>query len=114
MAAAASFPLLLGMAVLAGLGGNVQHPLASALVARAYDGRRRGLAIGTLNFAGDLGKLAAPGLVTVVAPGFGWRATLVGLGLFGVLFSTVFGFGRKWVVPPSAVGRHKLHLVRAS
>ena len=103
MAAAASFPLLLGMAVLAGLGGNLQHPLAASLVARAYAGRRRGLAIGTLNFAGDLGKLAAPGLVTVIAPGFGWRATLVGLGLFGVLFSAVVGLARKWVRPPIAL-----------
>jgi FSR family fosmidomycin resistance protein-like MFS transporter len=102
MAAAASFPLLLGMAVLAGLGGNLQHPLAASLVARAYAGRRRGLAIGTLNFAGDLGKLAAPGLVTVVAPGFGWRATLVGLGVFGVFFSAAIGLARKWVRPPSA------------
>jgi len=101
MATAASFPLLLAMAVLAGLGGSVQHPLAASLVARAYAGRRRGLAIGTLNFAGDLGKLAAPGLVTVVAPGFGWRATLVGLGLFGVLFSAAIGRARKWVGPPS-------------
>src|ERR1700687_3770574 len=52
MAVATSFPLLLGMAVLAGLGGNLQHPLAASLVARAYAGGRRGLAIGTLNFAG--------------------------------------------------------------
>src|SRR5450432_3436631 len=95
MAAATSFPLLLGMAVLAGLGGNLQHPLAASLVARAYAGRRRGLAIGTLNFAGDLGKLAAPGLVTVVAPGFGWRAALVSLGLFGVVFSAGVGLARK-------------------
>ena len=103
MAAAASFPLLLGMAVLAGLGGNLQHPLAASLVARAYAGGRRGLAIGTLNFAGDLGKLAAPGLVTVVAPGFGWRVTLVGLGLFGVLFSAAVGLARRWVRPPAAL-----------
>src|SRR5579859_2419445 len=103
MAAAASFPVLLGMAVLAGLGGNLQHPLAASLVARAYAGRRRGLAIGSLNFAGDLGKLAAPGLVTVVAPGFGWRLTLVGLGLFGVLFSAVVGLARRWVQPPRHV-----------
>jgi FSR family fosmidomycin resistance protein-like MFS transporter len=99
MAAAASFPLLLGMAVLAGLGGNVQHPLAASLVARAYEGRRRGLAIGTLNFAGDLGKLAAPALVIAAAPSFGWRATLVGLGVFGVAFSVVFGFAGKWIAP---------------
>lgn len=103
MAAAASFPLLLGMAVLAGLGGNLQHPLAASLVARAYAGGRRGLAIGTLNFAGDLGKLAAPGLVTVVAPGFGWRVTLVGLGLFGVLFSAAVGLAHRWVRPPDAL-----------
>jgi FSR family fosmidomycin resistance protein-like MFS transporter len=102
MAAAASFPLLLGTAVLAGLGGNVQHPVAASLVARAYEGRHRGLAIGTLNFAGDLGKLAAPGLVILVAPALGWRATLIGLGLFGVAFSAVIGVAGKWVGPPSA------------
>jgi FSR family fosmidomycin resistance protein-like MFS transporter len=101
MAAAASFPLLLGMAVLAGLGGNLQHPLASTMVARAYEGRRRGLAIGTLNFAGDLGKLAAPGIVTVLTPGLGWRATLIGLGVFGVVFSAVVGLARPWVRPPA-------------
>ncbi|MGI9148369.1 MAG: MFS transporter [Chloroflexota bacterium] len=102
MAAATSLPMLLGVAVLAGVGGNVQHPLAASLVARAYDGRRRGLAIGTLNFAGDLGKLAAPGLVVVVAPTLGWRATLVGLGLFGLVFSGVFGLAGKWVRPLGA------------
>ena len=50
-------------AFLAGLGGNFQHPCASTMVARAFDRGRRGTAIGTLNFAGDLGKMAAPALV---------------------------------------------------
>jgi MFS family permease len=101
MAAAGTFPLLLGAAVLGGLGGNLQHPLAAAMVARAYEGRRRGLAIGTLNFAGDLGKLAAPVLVTLVTLAFGWRVTLAGLSVFGVIFSIAVGLGRTWVRPPA-------------
>lgn len=100
MAAAAGFVALLGAALVGGLGGNVQHPLASAMVARVYDTGRRATAIGTLNFAGDLGKMAAPALVTLVTVAFGWRATLLGLGTFGLLFSLGFGLARGWVHPP--------------
>jgi MFS transporter, FSR family, fosmidomycin resistance protein len=101
MALAGTFPLLLVAAVLGGLGGNLQHPLAAALVARAYEGRRRGVAIGTLNFSGDLGKLAAPALVTLVTLAFGWRATLAALGAFGIAFSVVFALGQTWARPPT-------------
>jgi FSR family fosmidomycin resistance protein-like MFS transporter len=101
MAAATTFPLLLGTAALAGLGGNIQHPLASAMVARAYEGGRRGTAIGTLNFAGDLGKMAAPALVALVTLSFGWRTTLVALGVFGLLFSIGVALARSWVRPPA-------------
>jgi FSR family fosmidomycin resistance protein-like MFS transporter len=102
MAFAGTFPLLLAAAVLGGLGGNLQHPLAAALVARTYEGRKRGLAIGTLNFSGDLGKLTAPALVTFVTLAFGWRVTLVALGLFGIAFSVAFALSRTWVRPPVA------------
>ncbi len=111
MAAASTFPVLLGMAVLGGLGGSVQHPLASSMVARAYEergaarGARRATAIGTLNFAGDLGKMAAPALVALVALPFGWRTTLVTLGLFGLVFSLGIGLARPWVRPPDLFAR---------
>ena len=106
MAWASTFPLLLGAAVLGGVGGSVQHPLASSMVARAYEQGwaargGRATAIGTLNFAGDLGKMAAPVLVALVALPFGWRATLVALGLFGLLFSLGIGLVRPWVRPPA-------------
>jgi MFS family permease len=101
MALTTSFPMLLGAAVLAGLGGNVQHPLAASLVARAYESGRRGLAIGTLNFAGDLGKLASPGLVTVLTLTAGWRTTLTALAVFGVIFSAAVAVARRWVQPPT-------------
>jgi MFS transporter, FSR family, fosmidomycin resistance protein len=100
MAATSGLGLLLLASLLGGLGGNVQHPLASAMVARAYEGGRRAAAIGTLNFAGDLGKVAAPALVTLTAVSLGWRTTLVLLGVFGLVFSVAVGLARHWVDPP--------------
>ena len=84
----------------AGLGGNFQHPLASTMVARAFEGGRRGTAIGTLNFAGDLGKMAAPALVGLIALPFGWRAALLALGVFGLVFSVGVWLLKAWVNPP--------------
>ena len=102
MAAATSFPVLLILAIVAGLGGNFQHPLASTMVARAFEGGRRGTAIGTLNFAGDLGKMAAPALVGLFALPYGWRAALIALGAFGIVFSVVVWLLKGWVSPPAA------------
>jgi MFS transporter, FSR family, fosmidomycin resistance protein len=63
IAAAGGLPVLLLAVVFGGLGGSVQHPLASAMVARVYGPGRRATALGTLSFAGDLGKMAIPALV---------------------------------------------------
>ena len=64
MALASTFLWLLVMSVAGGLGGGFQHPLASGMVSRAYDDSGRATAVGTVNFAGDLGKLLAPPIVT--------------------------------------------------
>ena len=87
MALAGSYLPLLALTVLAGRGGNTQHPLAASLVSRHAPPSRRSTAVGTLNFAGDLGKMAGPPLVALVALPFGWRAALIALGVFGLLFS---------------------------
>ena len=137
MALATNYAFLLVAAILAGLGGSAQHPLAPALVARAYDprgtpdagdggresgvgaqtvpcspapgpaaqppgapppapdaegdqpARRIGLAtaLGTLNFAGDLGKLVGPLIVALVAPVLGWQAVLAGFGACTAVYS---------------------------
>src|SRR5207245_10608385 len=57
---ASSFLHVLILTFCAGSGGSVQHPVASAFVSRAYEGRNRGSALGILNFAGDLGTFVAP------------------------------------------------------
>lgn len=116
MALTGSYIPLLMASVGAGLGGNVQHPVASAVVSRLYDGGtakppdaaepaegarrrsamgRRATAIGTLNFAGDVGKVLAPLVVGVAAAVAGWRAGFVALGVIGA----VFGLGYALLVP---------------
>ena len=86
MALSAGFVMLLVVSFFAGLGGGAQHPLASSMVSRAYDDRGRSTAVGTVNFAGDIGKMIAPLLAAVIAVQFGWRTTLWVVGLAGIVF----------------------------
>src|SRR5687768_10216208 len=90
-------PLLVAN-VAAGIGGNVQHPVASAVVSRVFDSGRRATAIGTLNFAGDVGKVLAPLIVGAAAVYGGWRAGFLALGAIGA----VFGLGYALLVPEPA------------
>ena len=69
-----------------GLGGGTQHPLASSMVSRAYDDKGRATAVGTVNFAGDLGKMIAPLVAGLIAVSMGWRATFMVVGLAGLAF----------------------------
>ena len=69
---------LVGLGVgllLGGAGGSTQHPLASAVIARAYGPGARG-PLGTYNFTGDLGKAAVPPLVSLLLTLSGWRHAL--------------------------------------
>jgi MFS family permease len=81
----ASFVGLALCLVAGGLGSSVQHPLASSLVARACDGPRLRAALGTYNFAGDVGKVAIPALLAVMIATWGWRHAIGVLGLVGFI-----------------------------
>jgi MFS family permease len=90
MAFAATFFPLLVMAFVAGVGGNTQHPVANAAVAHLYDEASRPVAIGTLNFAGDIGKVVAPFVGGVGATIAGWRGGFVALGALGAGFAIAY------------------------
>jgi len=90
MAFAGSFVPLLALALLAGIGGNTQHPVATGIVSRLYEGPRRGTAIGTLNFAGDVGKVLAPIAVGAATLAYGWRGGLLALGALGLLGALLY------------------------
>ncbi|TMJ06217.1 MAG: MFS transporter [Alphaproteobacteria bacterium] len=78
-----SYAALIAILFAAGLGASTQHPLASALVARAYAGARSLAALGTYNFAGDLGKMALPAGAALLVMVLPWRVSLALVGLIG-------------------------------
>jgi MFS transporter, FSR family, fosmidomycin resistance protein len=90
MALASSYWLLLALGLVAGLGGNFQHPAAASVVSRLFESGRRGTAIGTLNFAGDLGKVLSPALAGGVALAVGWRGGFMALAGLGAAFALVY------------------------
>ena len=77
--------------LLGGAGSSTQHPLASAVIARAYGTSARG-PLGTYNFAGDLGKAAVPPLVGFLLTLSGWRHALWVIAGAGVVVA--LGVGR--------------------
>ncbi len=83
--ASVGFGLLLLALFLSGLGASTQHPLASALMAQAFAGKRSMQALGTYNFAGDIGKMTVPATASLLLVVLPWRPTLVLLGAAGLL-----------------------------
>ena len=81
--ASTGFAMLLGALVIGGLGASTQHPIASALVARAFAGPRSLKALGTYNFSGDLGKMTVPAALSLMLLAMPWRPALAILGGLG-------------------------------
>src|SRR5262249_4868071 len=83
--ASAGFGLLLVALFVGGLGASAQHPLASSLMARAFAGPRSMKALGTYNFAGDIGKMTVPAAASLLLVAMSWRPALALLGGLGLL-----------------------------
>ena len=81
-------PLVAALFV-AGLGASTQHPLASSLIAHAFAGARSLKALGTYNFAGDIGKMTLPAAASLLFVVLPWREALLLLGGLGVLAAIV-------------------------
>lgn len=88
----AGFAMLLGALVLSGIGASTQHPIASALVARAFAGAGSLKAIGAYNFAGDLGKMTVPAVLSLMLLVTPWRPALFVLGCLGIAVAAVILF----------------------
>ena len=79
------FPLLVGALLVGGLGASTQHPLASSLIAHAFSGKRSLKALGTYNFAGDIGKMVVPVAASLLFLILPWREAVALLGGIGIL-----------------------------
>jgi MFS transporter, FSR family, fosmidomycin resistance protein len=71
--------------VLGGIGSSTEHPIGSSLVAAAYEGERSRGALGTYNFAGDLGKMALPSIAAGLIAVASWRSAAALIGLVGLV-----------------------------
>src|ERR1039457_4721141 len=78
-------PLLVAALFVGGLGASTQHPLASSLIANAFAGPRSLRALGTYNFAGDIGKMTLPAAASLLFVVLPWREALMLLGGIGTL-----------------------------
>jgi FSR family fosmidomycin resistance protein-like MFS transporter len=87
--ASSGFTMLLGALFIGGLGASTQHPIASALVARAFAGPRSLKALGTYNFAGDIGKMTVPAMLSLMLLAMAWRPALAILGCLGFVLAAV-------------------------
>jgi MFS family permease len=79
------FWMLVIALLIGGLGSSTQHPLASALVARAFAGPRSLKALGTYNFAGDIGKMSVPAAASLLLVLLPWQPVVALLGLAGLV-----------------------------
>jgi MFS family permease len=68
-----------------GLGASTQHPLASSLIAHAFSGSRSLKALGTYNFAGDIGKMTVPAAAALLIVVLPWRHAVMLLGALGAI-----------------------------
>ena len=84
LGASASCAMVAVALVLGGIGSSTQHPIASSLVAAAYPGQRSRGALGTYNFAGDLGKMALPSMVAGLITVMSWRSAAMMVSLIGL------------------------------
>ena len=101
--ASVGFVTLIVALLIGGAGASVQHPLASALVARAFAGPRSMRALGTYNFAGDIGKMTLPALASVMLAVLPWQPTLAILGGIGfVAAAAIFFIAPRFPAEPVA------------
>jgi MFS transporter, FSR family, fosmidomycin resistance protein len=89
--------------LIGGMGSSTQHPLGSALVARAFAGPRSLKALGTYNFAGDIGKMSVPAAASLMLVLLPWQPTLAIIGALGIVSAVlIFGLAPRLMVEAPA------------
>jgi MFS family permease len=81
--ASTGLALLAVSLMLGGIGSSIQHPIGADLVSSAYPNNLRP-ALGTYNFAGDIGKMAFPAGVSLLLTFASWRETAFVIGAVGI------------------------------
>ena len=97
-----SYPVLLLLMVLAGLGNSVYHPADYSILSAAVPRERMGRAFGIHTFGGYVGFAAAPILTVGLTQLLGWRWALFLIGTAGMLLGMVLVLNRHLLGPQRA------------
>lgn len=87
-----TYPALLVLMVLSGLGNAVFHPADYAILGAAVPPERIGRAFSLHTFAGLLGAAIAPPLVVALAGASDWRSALIACGVGGGALALLLAF----------------------
>ncbi|MBE0615473.1 MAG: MFS transporter [Burkholderiales bacterium] len=88
--------------MLSGAGASVQHPLASTLTSRVFEGAQLRTALGTYNFSGDVGKVLVPALCAALLAVIDWHAVTSLMGVLGLVGALAIWFAVPRALPRTA------------
>jgi MFS transporter, FSR family, fosmidomycin resistance protein len=102
-----SYPMLLALMVLAGLGNSVFHPADYAILSSAVDQQRMGRAFSIHTFGGHAGFALAPPMIVFLTAAFDWRIALALAAAPGLLVSLLLALNgdlRRTAAAPERAG----------
>src|SRR5512136_1419028 len=79
-----SFPTILFCLIFSKAAAGGQHALGSSTLSKVFESSGRRAAMGTYNFAGDIGKVCIPFLVATAINLWGWRQGIFVLSIAGM------------------------------
>jgi MFS family permease len=95
MGFAPNYPVLILLAMLAGLGNSVFHPADYSLMNSAVSTERMGRAYSAHSIAGHIGFALAPPAMILLGTTIGWRSSILEAGLVGVVLVLGLVAGRE-------------------
>jgi len=93
-AASTSYAMLMGFAVVAGIGNGVFHPVDYTLLNRKIHPSRLGHAFSVHGITGSLGWALAPAMLVPIALAFSWRVALASAGVLALVVLVVLVLNR--------------------
>jgi len=93
-AASTSYAMLVGFAVVAGIGNGVFHPVDYTLLNRKIQPSRLGHAFSVHGITGSLGWALAPAMLVPIALAFSWRVALASAGVLSLIVLAVLVLNR--------------------
>jgi MFS family permease len=100
-ASASSLPMLVGAALLAGLGNSVFHPADYSILNASVDPARLGRGYSVHSICGNLGWALAPVVIVGLSALAGWRAALVIVGGAGLVAALALSTQTDALEPPA-------------